>query len=160
MPKKSILVMKDLSKVLVGIVFALGSFGPANANEDGIPTEKDTLDLPGGRVVKLLRVSQHETRISLERHSGSRSKVLWTRVYEQEYERLWDQAFFVPVRPGRYFVDLNGDGAPEIGIATWDGGNYLFGHGLLFSVKKRSLTYFGRSPKPIDLVAPTSIFAK
>ncbi len=160
MPKRFSLATKGPSRVAITVGLMLAAASPASANDEGIPTEMDTLHLADGRVIRLLRISQHETKMWLEKGSGGRRQVIWTKVFEQEYEGLWDQAFFVPVRPGRYIVDVDRDGTPEIGVATWDGGNYFYGYGLLFSVKKRSIKYFGRSQKLIDLVAPTSIYSK
>ncbi|MEQ1878662.1 MAG: hypothetical protein ABL958_18610 [Bdellovibrionia bacterium] len=71
--------------------------------------------------------------------------MLRKQCYEEEFDRLWDYAFFVPIKPGKYFDDVNGDGFPEVGIATWDGGNNIIHrYGLAFSVKGNKLTYFGR----------------
>lgn len=131
---------------------------PALANEDGVPTELTSLKLSDGRFVKLSRIGQHSTRVTLESGLGKKRRVLWNRVYEQEHDRLWDQAFFIPVRPGRYIVHLKGSKPPIIAINTFDGGNYLHNYALLFAVGRRSLRFYARSPKPVDLVAPTSAF--
>lgn len=160
MPKKSTPGMKSLSRVMLAVALATISFSPAIANVDGIPTENRDLTLPDGRLVTLRRLSQHETRMTLESNSKGRRIVLWQRVFEQEFDRVWDRAFFVPVKPNRYVIDLDRNGSPEIAVATYDGGNNLFRYALLFSVRRRSLMYYGRSPKAIDLVMPTSIFPK
>ncbi|MBI6546890.1 MAG: hypothetical protein HY692_08855 [Cyanobacteria bacterium NC_groundwater_1444_Ag_S-0.65um_54_12] len=161
MQKKYFLGMRSPSSASLA-VSALLVFGnaPALANEDGIPTENTTLRLPDGRFVNLERLSQHETQMTLEKRTARGRKILWKRVYEQEYDRLWDEAFFVPIKPNRYIVDLDRNGTWEIGIATYDGGNSLYRYALIFSVKKDALVFYGTSPKQIDLVMPTSIFPK
>jgi hypothetical protein len=56
-----------------------------------------------------------------------------------------DHAFFVPIKPGNYVADVDGDGNPEIGVATWDGGNNIIHrYALAFSIKGNKLVYFGR----------------
>ena len=106
-----------------------------------MPVDHVRLKLSDGRVLKLVRISQHEHLFTL-RKSG---KLICKRIYEEEYDRVWDWAFFVPVKKNRYAVDLNGDGMPEIAIATWDGGNNITErYALIFTVTSECLRYFDR----------------
>ncbi len=108
-----------------------------------IPVDDTELTLPDGRMVSSIRTGDHSHKIVLK----NGKKVLWSYNFEFEYDRLWDDAFFVPIKPKKYFFDLNHDGYFEIAIATWDGGNNMeHRDAVIFTVKENSLEYFGRHP--------------
>jgi hypothetical protein len=104
-----------------------------------MPIDKTKIQLSGGRTVVTKRTGDHSHLILLEKDGV----VLWKKEYEQEYNRLWDYAFFVPVKKKHYSLDINHDGYPEIAIATWDGGNNIADRtALIFTVKPNSLEFF------------------
>ena len=116
--------MKNLKNTVISVLtlifvtcFSTISFAP---NGD-MPVDDVTLKLSDGRVLHLSRISQHAHIFTIKK-SG---KLICKRKYEEEYDRVWDWAFFVPVKKGHYEADVNGDGMPEIAIATWDGGNNI-----------------------------------
>lgn len=109
-----------------------------------IPVDDTEITLSDGREILIRRDDDQEHSVILK----DGQKVLWEQKYHLEYDRLWQYAFFVPVKKGKkYAFDLNGDGAPEIAIGTWDGGNNMKNRDvLLFTVTGHSLEYYGRAP--------------
>jgi len=106
-----------------------------------MPINDTKISIPDGRTVEAIRCGDHCHCLVMKREK----KILTKQCYELEFDRLWDYAFFVPVKPGKYIADVDNDGNPEIGIATWDGGNNIINrYGLAFSIKGNKLVYFGR----------------
>lgn len=106
-----------------------------------MPLHDKAITIPDGRVVKAVRCGDHCHCLTVQR-AGT---VLRKQCYQEEFDRLWDYAFFVPIKPGQYVADVNGDGNPEIGVATWDGGNNIINrYALAFSIQGNKLVYFGR----------------
>jgi hypothetical protein len=121
------------------LVFAFASVA-FSANGE-MPIDDTKIDLPDGRIVEAIRCGVHCHCLVVERGK----KILRKQCYQEEFGRLWDYAFFVPVKKGQYVADINGDGTPEIGVATWDGGNNIADrYALAFSVKGDKLVYFGK----------------
>jgi hypothetical protein len=115
------------------------------AAQGEMPVDDVDLNLPDGRSIHLKRIGDHRQLVTLVKNSDHNKVVLWKKEFEEEFDRLWDWAFFVPVRPKKYVVDINRDGYPEIGIATWDGGNNIDNrYALVFSVLENQLVYIGR----------------
>lgn len=139
---RSLRCMKTLSSA--ALVFTLLSAAAAWGAGGRMPTENKSLRLADGREIFLDRRGDHSHDVML---LGA-DRILWSRVFEQEYDRLWDYAFFVPVKKGgHYSYDMNGDGYPEIAIATWDGGINMRGRtALVFTVLPDSLAYFATEP--------------
>jgi hypothetical protein len=120
--------------LLIGGVSAFGANGK-------MPIDDTELDLPDGRRIETVRCGNNCHCLVVKRGSS----VLRKQCYQEEFDRLWHYAFFVPIKPGKYSADVNGDGYPEIGIATWDGGNNIINrYALAFSLKGNKLVYFGR----------------
>lgn len=106
-----------------------------------MPIDDTKISLPDGRTIEAIRCGDHGHCLVVKREK----KTLRKQCYQEEFDRLWDYAFFVLVKPGKYVADVDGDGNPEVGIATWDGGNNIINrYGLAFSVKGNKLVYFGR----------------
>lgn len=122
------------------VIFLLGSASAYAANGK-MPIDDTEIKLPDGRAIEAIRCGVHCHCLVVKRAKN----VLRKQCYEEEFDRLWDYAFFVPVKPGKYIADVDGDGNSEIGIATWDGGNNIINrYGLAFSIKGNKLVYFGR----------------
>ena len=141
MRKKFWICIKSLSFSLTVLLVIFCSY--SSAKNGWIPVDDRKIILPDGRLILSVRKGDHSHSLALKK--GDR--ILWERVFEEEYDRLWDYAFFVPIKPMKYSFDLNSDGFPEIAIATWDGGNNMAGRdALLFTVKLTELKYIGRYP--------------
>lgn len=137
MPRKSWSFTRILvSTVVLGVLLVR----LAVAAGGKMPIDDTELRLPDGREIVLDLRGEHSHEVLLL----ASDRLLWSRVYEEEYDRLWDYAFFVPVKSGRRYVyDVNGDGYPEIAIATWDGGNNIANRtALVFTVLPASLEYY------------------
>lgn len=153
MLKKYLRFLKNLARpsniVLMGILMVVGS---AFAGDP--PIERDFLTLPDGRWIKLKKIDWQKTRIIL---GDKHKKKIWSRAYEQEYDRLWEYAYFVRLKRNRFLVDLDHDGFPEVGIATYDMGNAMIRNVLIFSVKKDRLE-FVKIQGPYNLAADENVF--
>jgi hypothetical protein len=130
--------IKNPSRFIVTIIFLFSSFAIGVGGY--IPVDDTRIKLPDGREILSVRTGPNSHKIVLKK----KQKVLWEKNFEEEYDRLWDYAFFVPVKKGYYSYDLDHDGYPKIAIATWDGGNAMDHRtALIFEVKKNSLKYYG-----------------
>jgi hypothetical protein len=124
----------------IAAVFLIGA-GSAHAANGKMPINDTELALPDGRQIETVRCGVHCHCLVVTRART----VLRKQCYQEEFDRLWDYAFFVSIKPGEYIADVDGDGAPEIGVATWDGGNNIINrYALAFSIKGDKLVYFGR----------------
>lgn len=118
------------------------------------PIERDFLSLPDGRWLELRKVNWHKTRIILGKKN---KKHIWSSEYEQEYDHLWDYAYFVKLKSNRFLVDLDRDDFPEVGIATYEMGINMIRDILIFSVKKDRLV-FVKKQGPFDLAEDGNVF--
>lgn len=131
--------IKSHNKLLISVFILIITTNLTNAENGEMPIDNTDLTLPDGRKLELKRAGDHSHILYLK--NGKKS--IWKRTFEYEYDRLWDYAFFVPVKKGQYSVDVNKDGHPEIAIATWDGGNNIDNrYALVFSVLKNELKYY------------------
>jgi hypothetical protein len=126
----------------VARVATIVAMGNASYAANGVMPINDTeIRLSDGRVIEAVRCGTHCHCLVMKRGGMALRK----QCYQEEFDRLWDYAFFVPVKAEKYVDDVDGDGNPEIGIATWDGGNNIINrYALAFSVKGDKLVYFGR----------------
>ena len=141
--------MQNLLKIFIENLKRSASVGlvsiimmPAAYAANGkMPIDNTTIFLPDGRSIETIRCGVHCHCLVTKRGK----QVLCTQCFEEQFDRLWDYAFFVPIKPKKYVWDLDGDGSVEIGIATWDGGNNISNrYALAFSVRGNKLIYFGR----------------
>lgn len=129
------------SRVRGGLLFILALGSACEAANGVMPVDDTEIILPNGYALSLKRVGAHAQNLTMRR----KDERIWSKRYEEEYDRLWDWAFFVPVVPGRYAVDLDGDGSVEVGIATWDGGNNIANRdALVFSIHEDGPRYRDR----------------
>jgi len=132
---------KSLNKFLSLIILIFCQ--SARAVNGYIPLDKKHITLPDGREILAVRTGDHSHEIVFKYSQ----KIIWKKNFEQEYDRLWDHAFFVPIKKGRYSYDLDHSGYPKIAVATWDGGNAMDHRTVvIFEVKKDSLVYWGVHP--------------
>ena len=101
------------------------------------PFDKNEIDLLDGRKLSLERESLHRWMLSLK--SADRS-VLWQKSYSEDFDSLWNYAYFIKVKGDHYIVDLDNDGFPEVAISTWDGGNGANRPAIVFSVRAVDLS--------------------
>lgn len=137
MLRKLEIYLKNQNKIFV-FLFLFSRV--ASAVNGDIPVDNTHLRLPDGREIFSVRKGDHSHQIVLK----NGQKILWQKTFEYEYDRLWDYAFFVPIKKGLFSYDLNHDGYPKIAIATWDGGNAMDHRtAVIFEVKKNSLKVYG-----------------
>jgi len=136
--KNFIRSLRNLANALT--LFAVGSVSAYAAN-GVMPIDDTEVHLSDGRSIEAIRCGTHCHCLVVKRAKS----ILRRQCYEEEFDRLWDYTFFVPIKPGKYVADLDGDGNLEIGVATWDGGNNIIHrYALAFSIKGDKLVYFGR----------------
>lgn len=103
--------------------------------------DKKYLRLKNGQEVILARLSDfggpyNQVRIFMRKNK----KVLWDVVYEDAFDNIWDDAYFIPVTKNKFIDDLNDDGYPEIGVATSHGGQAVWRNvAVIFTVKENKL---------------------
>ncbi|MEW6058500.1 MAG: hypothetical protein AB1540_18035, partial [Bdellovibrionota bacterium] len=83
--------------------------------------------------------------------------IIWSKTFEGDSERSWGYAYFVYMSPGKLSVDLDRNGDPEVGIATYDMGNNMIRKILIFSAQKERMVFL-REHGPINLAADESAF--
>ena len=128
---------RSASLFFVSIAMMQGSYA-ANGK---MPIDDTTLALPDGRAIEAIRCGTHCHCLVIKRDR----QILGKQCFEEQFDRLWDYAFFVPIKPKKYVWDLDRDGSVEIGVATWDGGNNIANrYALAFSVRGNKLIYYGR----------------
>ncbi len=126
--------------VKVALATLCGSVSAYGANGK-MPIDDTELFLPDARKIETVRCGNNCHCLVVTRDKD----VLRKQCYQEEFDRLWHYAFFVPIKPGKYIDDVDGDGSPEGGVATWDGGNNIIHrYALAFSLKGDKLVYFGR----------------
>jgi len=129
--------LKNLNSFAAAILL---SSSVAIAINGYIPLDDTHIKLMDGRELFSIRTGPNSHKIVLKQ----KQKVLWEKNFEEEYDRLWDYAFFVPIKKGHYSYDLNHDGYPKIAVATWDGGNAMDHRtAVIFEIKNNSLEYYG-----------------
>ncbi len=83
------------------------------------------------------------------------NQYLWDRTYCTDFDLLWWDPFFIPIKADAYEIDLNHDGKPEVALAVWDGGNSPAPRwALIFTVEEKSLQPFGRRKYDIESQSP------
>lgn len=131
----------SLKKAANAVVPVILIATPGYSANGKMPINDTEIAIPGGRTIKAVRCGTHCHCLTVKREKT----VLRKQCYQEEFDRLWDYAFFVPIKAGQYVSDIDGDGNPEIGVATWDGGNNIIHrYALAFSIKGDKLVYFGR----------------
>ena len=110
--------LKESAKIVTFLLIGTAAVYAANGK---MPIDNTELVLPDGRKIEAVRCGTHCHCLVMTRAK----KILRKQCYQEEFDRLWDYAFFIPVKPGKYFADVDGDGNQEVGIATWDGGNNI-----------------------------------
>lgn len=105
--------------------------------------------LSDGRKLSLRNVGDRACyELSLSTQVGH---YLWDRTYCTDFGTLWLRPFFVPIKAGKYEVDLDHDGYPEVGVAVWDGGNSPRPRwAIIFSVEDKALKPYGRKKYYIE----------
>ena len=139
--------MKKANSLAIYIAISTFFSSPAIAKRDLMAN--GSLTLADGRrlVLKHTRGEAACWEMSLRSPAG---KYLWDRTYCTDFDLLWLDPFFVPVKPDKYEVDLNSDDKPEIGLAVWDGGNAPERWAIIFTVEEKSLRPYGRKKYYIE----------
>lgn len=87
----------------------------------------------------------------------SKKRVLWDKTFSQEYGALWNRAYFIPIIPNQFLVDLNDDGYLEFAVATHHGGQAVWSNlAVIFSVKADKLEFL--KTFPINVEFSRSVF--
>lgn len=168
MQKKWFPNMKNLSKrsKFIFLLIALmchSVFGKERFYEPkGLPLSRDFLRLPDNRWIWLKKVDEHKTKVILgKKFKNSKgkliNKVIWSEEYEEKHDALWDYAYFLKIKSGKYFSDINHDGWLEVAIMPFDNGNNMVRHALIFTVKPDRLELVKRQPN-YPLEADESVF--
>lgn len=119
--------------------------------------ERDFLRLPDNRWVWLKKIDWEKTQMIVGKGPFSKKQIIWSKDFESDDERSWAYAYFVFLKPRRLLLDLDQDGNPEIGVATYDFGNNMIRKILIFSVYKDRVVFL-REHGPINLAADESVF--
>jgi hypothetical protein len=146
MQKKYFLSMKNLSKRSKFIFLLIGLMGYQTYGKErfyepkGLPLSRDFLKLPDNRWIWLKKVDEHKTKIILGKKFKNNkgkliNKVIWSEENEEKYDALWDYAYFLKIKSGKYFSDINRDGRLEVAIMPFDNGNNMVRRALIFTVK-------------------------
>jgi hypothetical protein len=78
-------------------------------------------------------------------------KVLWDKTFSQEYGALWNSAYFIPLTPDQFLVDLNNDGFNEFAVATSHGGQAVWSNlAIIFSLKDDEIEYLKTFPINVE----------
>lgn len=112
-----------------------------------LPLWRDFLRLPDNRWIWLKKVGgvdEHKTKIILgKKIKNSKgkliNKVVWSEEYEEKHDALWDYAYFLKIKAGQYFSDINHDGRLEVAIMPYDSGNWMIRRALIYTVKSDRL---------------------
>jgi hypothetical protein len=131
------------------LYIAISTFPSATAEAKRDLMMNGSLTLADGRKL-VLKHAQSEAacwEMSLRARTG---KYLWDRTFCTDFDLLWLEPFFVPIKADRYELDLNRDGYPEIGVAVWDGGNAPMRWAIIFTVEEKSLRPYGRKKYNIE----------
>ena len=128
----------------------------------GLPLWRDFLKLPHNRWIWLKKVDEHKTKLILGKkikNSKGRlmNKVIWSEEYEQKYDNLWDYAYFLKIKSGKFFSDINQDGNLEVAIMPFDDGQLMVRDALIFTVKPNRLELLKMQPG-YHLEADKSVF--
>jgi hypothetical protein len=138
---------------LFAVLGAVGSEAIADPRVD-----RNFLPLPDGRWIWLKKVDDWSTRIIVGKGKPkSENGVLWSKTYEDDDDRTWAYAYFAWLNPSKLVLDLDGDGAPEVGIATYDMGTLMVRPILIFSIRGNELVPL-RETGPINLSTDESVF--
>jgi len=152
------LVKNSLSVLFCAAVFFVFSF--ANADDfvaKEIPLGRDFLKLSNKRWIWLMKTGQESTRAMIGRGTKSDKHAIWFRDYKGVvHGNSWDYAYFVYLKPNHLIYDLDGDGEPEVGIATFDYGNSVIRDVMIFTVKNNQLQ-FVKNQGPFNLEADLSL---
>jgi len=92
MLRKLEIYLKNQNKILFVFLILFSKITLA-VNGD-IPVDNTYLRLPDGREIFSVRKGDHSHQIVLK----DKQKILWQKTFEYEYDRLWDYAFFVPIK--------------------------------------------------------------
>lgn len=107
--------------------------------------------------------------VSMETHGGEANyyrlfmrqgkKVLWDKTFSQEYGALWNRAYFIPLIPNEFILDLNDDGFPEIAVGTSHGGQAVWRNlAVIFTVRDDHLEFLKTFPTNVEF--SRSIYSK
>lgn len=78
-------------------------------------------------------------------------KVIWDKTFSQEYGAQWNSAYFIPLIPNQYIVDLNDDGLSEFAVATSHGGQAVWSNlAIVFTLRDDKIEYLKTSPINIE----------
>jgi len=86
-------------------------------------------------------------------------KILWDKTFSQEYSALWNRAYFIPLVPEKFILDLNNDGLPEFAVATSHGGQAVWNNlAIIFTLKENQIEFL--KTFPINVEYSQSVFEK
>ena len=84
-------------------------------------------------------------------------KVIWDKTFSQEYGALWNRAYFIPLVPDQFMIDLNDDGYTEFAVATYHGGQAVWSNfAVIFSLKNNQIEY--QRTFPINIEFSRSVY--
>jgi hypothetical protein len=86
--------MKNLKNSILVFIAVLSCSNTIFAKNGIMPVDDKELKLPGGKKIVIKRVGDHSQTIYLKK----KGKIVWQKTFEEEYDRLWDYAFFVPIK--------------------------------------------------------------
>jgi hypothetical protein len=120
--------------------------------------DRNFLKLPDGRWIWLKKLDEWTTRIIIGKGAmRAEGNSLWSKDYSDDEHRTWAYAYFAYLKPRKLLVDLDHDGSPEVGVATYDLGTSMRRTILIFSIQGNQLVML-REHGPINLASDESAY--
>ncbi len=122
--------------------------------------DKNYLKTSLGKEIILVRMEFHGGEPNYHRlFMRQGKKIIWDKTFSQEYGALWNRAYFIPLVPDEFFLDLNDDGYPEIAVGTSHGGQAVWSNlAMIFTVKDDGLEFL--KSFPINVEFSRSVYEK
>lgn len=122
--------------------------------------QKKSLRLVDGREILLTHIpSKIEPVTGIHIFLKKGRKILWDKIYSDEFETQWETANFIPVIKNKFIYDLNKNGDFEIGVATNHGGMAVWRNvAVIFTVREKELKVL--KAVPINFEFSRSIYNK
>jgi hypothetical protein len=87
------------------------------------------------------------------------NKVIWDKTFSDDFNILWNSAYFIPLIPEQFILDINFDGNPDFAIATSHGGQAVWKNlAVIFTIIDNEIKFL--KTFPINIEFSKSVFKK